>query len=126
MPATHDSQTRQLADTAIRRQAGTSWRSRSRRTAISRLCTCTRTRSAVLRQHMTHEENRALPLIQEVLTPKDWSAFRNAMARRQGPKGAAMYVPWIMDGAGAEDQRNFLNTMPAPVAVINRLVWRRR
>ena len=82
--------------------------------------------SAVLTQHMTHEEDKALPLIQEVLTPKDWSAFRSAMARRQGPKGAAMYVPWVMDGAGAEDKRNFLKAMPAPVAVINGLFWRRR
>jgi hemerythrin-like domain-containing protein len=82
--------------------------------------------SDVLGQHMRHEENSALPLIQEVLTPKDWSAFRNAMARRQGPKGAAMYVPWIMDGAGAEDQRSFLQAMPAPIAVINRLFWQRR
>jgi hemerythrin-like domain-containing protein len=82
--------------------------------------------SAVLGLHMAHEENSALPLIQEVLTPKDWNAFTNAMARRQGPKGAAMYVPWIMDGAGAEDQRNFLNAMPAPLGVINRLFLRRR
>jgi iron-sulfur cluster repair protein YtfE (RIC family) len=82
--------------------------------------------SAVLNRHMKHEEDSALPLIQEVLTPKDWSAFRNAMARRQGPKGAAMYVPWIMDGVGPEEQRKFLNAMPAPLAVINRLFWQSR
>ena len=57
---------------------------------------------------MRHEEESALPLIQEACTPKDWKAFRGAMARRQGPKGAAMYVPWILDGLGAQDQRRFL------------------
>jgi hemerythrin-like domain-containing protein len=82
--------------------------------------------SAILTQHMTHEENSALPLIQDVLTVKDWGAFRSAMARAQGPKGAAMYVPWIMDGAAAEDQRAFLNAMPSPLAVINRLFWQSR
>jgi hemerythrin-like domain-containing protein len=82
--------------------------------------------SSILSLHMAHEENSALPLIQEVLTVKEWGAFRNAMARAQGPKGAAMYVPWIMDGADAEDQRAFLNAMPSPLAVINRLFWQSR
>ena len=82
--------------------------------------------SDVLCRHMAHEENSALPLIQEVLTPKDWSAFRNAMARRQGPTGAAMYVPWILDGAKADDQRRFLDTMPTALTVINRLFWQSR
>ncbi|WP_042396669.1 hemerythrin domain-containing protein [Streptacidiphilus carbonis] len=75
----------------------------------------------VLGAHMRHEEQSALPLIQEVLTPKDWAAFRGGMARAQGPRGAAGYIPWILDGIGAEDRRAFLAAMPAPVAVVNRL-----
>jgi iron-sulfur cluster repair protein YtfE (RIC family) len=82
--------------------------------------------STALGDHMKHEEESALPLIQEVLTQKDWAAFRGAMARRQGPKGAAVYVPWIMDGIGAADRRRFLDAMPSPVAVINRLLWESR
>jgi hemerythrin-like domain-containing protein len=82
--------------------------------------------SAVLGDHMKHEEHSALPLIQDVLTPKDWDAFRSVMARRQGLKGAAVYIPWIIDGIGAEDRRKFLAAMPAPVKVINRLFWQSR
>jgi iron-sulfur cluster repair protein YtfE (RIC family) len=82
--------------------------------------------SVALGDHMKHEEVSALPLIQEVLTQKDWAAFRGAMARRQGPKGAAVYVPWILDGIGAADRRRFLDAMPSPVAVINRLLWESR
>ena len=82
--------------------------------------------SAVLGQHMRHEENSALPLIQEVLTPRDWSAFRRAMARRQGPRGAAMYVPWVTEGLGDEERRKFLRMMGPPVPVINRLFWQAR
>ena len=82
--------------------------------------------SAVLGQHMRHEENSALPLIQEVLTPGDWSAFRRAMARRQGPRGAAMYVPWVTEGLGDEERRRFLRMMGPPVPVINRLFWQAR
>jgi iron-sulfur cluster repair protein YtfE (RIC family) len=80
----------------------------------------------VLGQHMRHEEESALPLIQEMLTPKDWNAFRGAMARRQGPKGAAMYVPWILDGLGEEDRRRFFAEMGKPVAVVNAVIFQRR
>jgi iron-sulfur cluster repair protein YtfE (RIC family) len=77
--------------------------------------------AVVLGEHMKHEENSALPLIQEVLTVKDWAAFRTAMARRQGPRGAATYIPWIMDGVGPDDRRRFLDEMPGPVGLVNRL-----
>ena len=82
--------------------------------------------AGVLDHHMRHEEESALPLIQEVLTPKDWNVFRRAMARRQGPKGAAMYVPWILDGLGEEDRRRFFAEMGKPVQVVNKLVFQRR
>lgn len=79
--------------------------------------------ATVLGDHMKHEEEAALPLIQEVLTVKDWDAFRGGMARAQGPRGAAVYVPWIMDSAGAGDRKRFLDAMPGPVKVLNRLFW---
>lgn len=82
--------------------------------------------AGVFGHHMRHEEDSALPLIQEVLTPRDWSAFRRAMARRQGPKGAAMYVPWILDGLGPEDRRRFFAEMGRPVEVVNKLIFQRR
>lgn len=78
---------------------------------------------AVLGAHMKHEEDAALPLIQEVLTAKDWGAFRGAMARRQGPRGAAAYVPWLVDGAQPADRRTYLAVFPAPVRLLNRLFW---
>lgn len=79
--------------------------------------------AAVLGGHMKHEEDAALPLIQEVLTAKDWGAFRSAMARRQGPRGAAAYVPWLVDGATPADRRKYLAVFPAPVRLLNRLFW---
>jgi hypothetical protein len=79
--------------------------------------------AAVLGEHMKHEEEAALPLIQEVLTAQDWGAFRSAMARRQGPRGAATYVPWIVDGVQPADRRTYLAVFPAPVRVLNRLFW---
>lgn len=79
-----------------------------------------------LNGHMRHEEEAALPLIQEVLTPKDWAAFGRTIARKQKLSGAAAYVPWAVDGAGAEQRAAFFTAMPAPVKVLNRLFWSSR
>ncbi|MFD4630162.1 hemerythrin domain-containing protein [Streptomyces sp. NPDC058284] len=76
-----------------------------------------------LGSHMHHEEDAALPLIQDVCTTKDWDAFRGAMAKKQGPKGAAIYIPWVMDGTGEAERKRFLDCMPAPVKVLNKLFW---
>lgn len=78
---------------------------------------------AALGSHMEHEEDAALPLIQEVLDPKDWAAFGQAIARKQKLSGAAAYVPWVIDGAGEAQRAAFFTAMPAPVKVLNRLVW---
>lgn len=79
--------------------------------------------TAVLEEHLEHEEDRALPLIQEVMNRADWEEFGRAMARRQGVRGAAVYVPWITDGVTRAEQRRFLAQLPAPVRALNRLLW---
>jgi iron-sulfur cluster repair protein YtfE (RIC family) len=76
-----------------------------------------------LDHHLKHEEDSALPLIQDVLTEKDWRAFGRAMARKQGLKGAARYVPWIVDDTTADERDRFFGVLPPPVKVINKLVW---
>jgi iron-sulfur cluster repair protein YtfE (RIC family) len=82
--------------------------------------------AAALDGHLKHEENSALPLIQSVLTSEDWRGFAKSMARAQGVKGAAVYVPWIVDGATTAERKRFFSALPAPVRVINRLVWEPR
>jgi Hemerythrin HHE cation binding domain len=72
--------------------------------------------------HFEHEEQSALPLIQSVLTPEDWRSFGETMRERQGVKGAAVYVPWIVDGATAEERSRFFAQLPAPVKVMNRII----
>jgi iron-sulfur cluster repair protein YtfE (RIC family) len=82
--------------------------------------------ASALEWHLKHEEDAALPLIQTVCTPADWRAFASEMRRRQGVKGAAIYVPWILDGAAPDGQRRFLAALPAPVRVISRILWEPR
>jgi iron-sulfur cluster repair protein YtfE (RIC family) len=80
----------------------------------------------VLDRHLRHEEQDALPLIQSAMTPKDWRGFGRAMARMQGPSGAAVWVPWITDGMPPGDARKFLARLPAPLRLLNRLFWQAR
>lgn len=82
--------------------------------------------AATLDDHLTHEEDAALPLIQATLTATDWRAFRAEMRRQQGVAGAAVYVPWVIDGHPEPQQHRFLAQMPAPVRMLNRLMWQRR
>ncbi|WCB95253.1 hypothetical protein DSM104299_03996 [Baekduia alba] len=82
--------------------------------------------AGVLDGHLKHEESSALPLIQEVLEPADWRGFGAAMRRKQGLKGAAMYVPWIVDGASAETRARFFSALPGPLRIVNQLVFEPR
>lgn len=79
-----------------------------------------------LGDHMKHEEEVVIPLIRQALPEKDWVAFRSAMARRQGPKGAAVYVPWVLDGTSDAYRRQILGEMPYFIHVLNRVLWERR
>jgi hypothetical protein len=48
------------------------------------------------------------------------------MRRQQGVAGAAVYVPWVIDGHPEPQQHRFLGQMPAPVRMLNRVMWQRR
>jgi iron-sulfur cluster repair protein YtfE (RIC family) len=81
------------------------------------------TLATTLDDHLAHEEGSALPLIQEVLTPADWGAFTGRIRKTQGLRGAAVFVPWIVDGVAPADRAVFLGALPPPVRVLNRLFW---
>ncbi|MFI5995561.1 hemerythrin domain-containing protein [Streptomyces sp. NPDC051362] len=79
--------------------------------------------ATTLDDHLAHEERSALPLIQEVLNPEDWAAFTGRIRRTQGLRGAAVFVPWIVDGVAPADRATFLGALPPPVRALNRLFW---
>ncbi|MER5511404.1 hemerythrin domain-containing protein [Streptomyces sp. NPDC002766] len=78
---------------------------------------------ATLDDHLKHEEDSALPLMQDVLTVADWAAFTGRMRQTQGLRGASVFVPWIVDGAPPADRAAFLGAVPPPVRILNRLLW---
>ncbi|MGW0605868.1 hypothetical protein [Streptomyces sp. NPDC002640] len=63
--------------------------------------------------HLAHEEEAALPLVQEVVTPEQWARFGQVHAARIGP-GAPRLLPWLLDGAEKLTATKMLALLPAP------------
>jgi hypothetical protein len=79
-----------------------------------------------LTAHCEHEEELALPLVQERLTQAEWNAFGNEQRRRLGMGGAASFFPWLLDGAEDDTRRKILGIVPPPVRLLYRAVWQPR
>jgi len=79
--------------------------------------------ASALDEHLGHEEENTLPLMQEVLTEADWRAFTGRIAEQQGLRGAAVFVPWVLDGIEPADRARFLKVVPPPARILNRLFW---
>lgn len=45
------------------------------------------------------------------------------MRQTQGMRGAAVFVPWVVDGVPPAVRAAFLGTLPPPVRVLNSLFW---
>lgn len=84
------------------------------------------TLSAVLTAHLDHEESAALPLIQEMLTPRQWDAFGDNQRSRIGIRGAAWFFPWLLDGATPEQAAGALTLLPPPLRPVHRRIWKPR
>lgn len=61
--------------------------------------------------------------MREALTGGDWAAFTGRVRREQGVRGAAVFVPWLVDGVSGEERERALGAFPAPVRVLNRVFW---
>ena len=82
--------------------------------------------ASTLTGHLAHEERDGLPLIGVALTAAEWRGVGFRIARRNGlAEGGEMFA-WILDGAGREDAAATLGTLPPPVRLLYRAVWKRR
>ena len=79
-----------------------------------------------LADHMKHEENQALPLVEAHLGPAGWAAFRKATGTIQGLRGGAEFFPWMLDGASADTSKKVLSMLPPPARLLYRAAWRPR
>jgi iron-sulfur cluster repair protein YtfE (RIC family) len=75
-----------------------------------------------LSEHMIHEEGAALPLLERRTGKAGWESFTKEIRQQQGGlKGAAEYLPWVLDGATPEITAKVLGLLPPPA----RLLYRR-
>ena len=73
--------------------------------------------------HMRHEEQAALPLVETYLGPSGWKAFAGHLRKTQGLRGAAEYLPWLLDHQPEASQSRVLGILPPPVRLLYRGVW---
>jgi hypothetical protein len=82
--------------------------------------------TSTLTGHLAHEERDGLPLIGVALTAAEWRGVGFKMARQNGLSDGGEMFAWILDGAGREDAAATLGTLPPPVRLLYRAVWKRR
>jgi hypothetical protein len=76
-----------------------------------------------LRDHMLHEENDALPLLERTLGEEGWAAFGAQAQQQGGMRAAATMLPWSLDGAAPEKASAILRMVPTPARLIYRRMW---
>jgi hypothetical protein len=76
-----------------------------------------------LAAHMRHEENAALPMIEAHLGLAGWRAFTGTFRETQGIRGAAVYLPWLLEGATKDTEVKVLGMLPPPARLLYRTVW---
>ena len=75
-----------------------------------------------LREHLTHEEEAALPVIDRTLDEEQWMQFGEASAGKVGPD-MPTFLPWLLDGADAQRTEAILDHLPEPARQAYRNEW---
>jgi hypothetical protein len=82
--------------------------------------------ASTLTGHLAHEEQDGLPLIGVALTSAEWRGVGFKIARKNGlSRGGEMFA-WMLDGAGREDAAATKGTLPPPLRLLYRAVWKPR
>jgi len=76
-----------------------------------------------LHEHMKHEEEEALPLVDATLTEEQWMHFGETAQNMIGANGPRFF-PWVLDGADAGRTQAVLGVLPPPVRQMYENEWR--
>jgi len=82
--------------------------------------------TSTLTGHLAHEERDGLPLIGVALTAAEWRSAGFKIARRNGLSAGGEMFAWMLDDADREDAAATLATLPPPVRLLYRTVWKSR
>jgi Hemerythrin HHE cation binding domain len=77
-------------------------------------------------RHLIHEERDGLPLIGVALTAAEWRGVGFKIARSNGLSDAGEMFAWIADGADPDEAAAAVGTLPPPVRLIYRAIWKPR
>jgi len=77
--------------------------------------------SSLVLDHLAHEEQVVLPLIEQHLSQAQWHAFLMKERGRRKPRERPEFLTWVLDDASEPDARAVLSELPPP----GRLVYRR-
>lgn len=75
-----------------------------------------------MQDHFEHEEQKALPLIDAMLTSEQWMQFGDTATTMIGPDGPTFW-PWMLDGADTERAAAALGLLPEPGQDMYRNQW---
>jgi iron-sulfur cluster repair protein YtfE (RIC family) len=78
--------------------------------------------AARLHEHLTHEEEAALPVIDRTLDEEQWMQFGEASAEKVGPD-MPTFLPWLLAGADGERTKAILAHLPDPAQRTYRNEW---
>jgi hemerythrin-like domain-containing protein len=90
----------------------------------ARLGDATDALAAEVKAHLSHEERDALPLIGRNLSAAEWARFGEESRDRVGMDRAALYLPWLLDGARADRVENVMQNVPPHLQELYRNTWR--
>lgn len=76
-----------------------------------------------LTAHLDHEERAAVPLLDSVLTSKDWKEFTRVHRKSIGLHGVAEYLPYILDQADPARAAHVTRQLPPPLRLLLRRAW---
>ncbi|MEV4675932.1 hemerythrin domain-containing protein [Actinomadura sp. NPDC049382] len=79
--------------------------------------------ATALTGHLRHEEEAALPLIDETLPPEHFANFGQVHGAKLGPNGPRV-IPWLLDGADPELAAKLLAFLPEQARTAYETVWR--
>jgi hypothetical protein len=92
-------------------------------TDTARLADGVQALTAGVTAHMRHEEEKALPLVENHLGREGWAAFGREIRKTQGIRAGAEYLPWLLDEAPDATQAKVLRLLPPPVRFLYRRIW---
>jgi len=73
-----------------------------------------------------HEERDGLPLIGTALSSGEWRAVGRKIARKNGLADGSEMFAWMLDGTDRQHTAAILASLPPPLRLLYRTVWKPR